>query len=49
MLEKDGDAAFGAVALDPLTTAVLPLSKIREMFKEMWEAEGELGAYFNDE
>ena len=44
MLEKDGDAAFGAVALDPLTTAVLPLSKIREMFKEMSEAEGGVAA-----
>lgn len=47
MLEKDRDAAFGTVALDPLATAVLPLSKIREMFKEMWEAEGDLVPYFH--
>jgi alpha-galactosidase len=45
VLERDREAAFHAVALDPLTAAVLPLHKIREMFEEMWAAEGPLLAY----
>ncbi len=40
-VEHDKEAAFQAVALDPLTAAVLPLDKIRDMFDEMWEAEKE--------
>ncbi|MBD3242776.1 MAG: alpha-galactosidase [Chitinivibrionales bacterium] len=47
-LEKDRDAAFYAVALDPLTAAVLPLHRIREMFDEMWQAEGELLRWFDE-
>ena len=39
VLEKDPEAAFHACCLDPLTAAVLPLSKIRAMFEELWEAE----------
>ncbi|MCD6285224.1 MAG: alpha-glucosidase/alpha-galactosidase, partial [Anaerolineae bacterium] len=38
VLEKDREAAFWACAVDPLTSAVLPLHKIREMFDELWEA-----------
>ena len=43
---RDRQAAFQAVAVDPLTAAVLPLHRIREMFDEMWEAERELLGYF---
>ena len=46
VLDGDREAAFHAVALDPLTSAVLSLSEIREMFDEMWTAHGaELAAY----
>jgi len=47
-MEKDREAAFHACALDPLTASVLSLSEIREMFQELWEAEGKLLDYFND-
>jgi len=43
---RSRQAAFQAVALDPLTAGVLPLHRIREMFDEMWEAERDLLAYF---
>jgi alpha-galactosidase len=46
VLERDRDAAFHAVAVDPLTAAVLDLDGIREMFEELWEAEGDLLDYF---
>jgi alpha-galactosidase len=46
ILDGDREAAFHAIALDPLTSAVLSLSEIREMFDEMWTAHGtELAAY----
>ncbi|MCZ6538552.1 MAG: alpha-galactosidase [Chloroflexi bacterium] len=46
ILDGDREAAFHAVALDPLTSAVLSLAEIREMFDEMWTAHGtELAAY----
>jgi len=45
---KNRQAAFQAVALDPLTAGVLPLHRIREMFDEMWEAEKDLLAYFDE-
>ena len=46
ILDGDREAAFYAIALDPLTSAVLSLSEIREMFDEMWTAHGtELAAY----
>lgn len=48
VVSRDREAAFHAVALDPLTASVLPLHKIRRMFDEMWAAEGELLAYFDD-
>jgi alpha-galactosidase len=46
-LERDREAAFHAVALDPLTAAVLPLDGIRAMFEEMWEAESHLLTHFD--
>jgi len=46
VLNRDREAAFHALALDPLTSAVLPLHKIREMFEEMWAAERHLLKYF---
>ena len=46
ILESSCEAALHAVMLDPLTAAVLPLSKIEEMFDEMWTSHGEqLAAY----
>ncbi|MDA1278960.1 MAG: alpha-galactosidase [Chloroflexi bacterium] len=46
ILDGDREAAFHAIALDPLTSAVLSLSEIREMFDEMWMAHGtELASY----
>jgi alpha-galactosidase len=48
VLDRDREAAFYAVALDPLTAAVLPLPRIREMFEELWAAEGDRLAYFED-
>lgn len=47
-LQRDREAAFHAVALDPLTAAVLPLPKIRAMFEEMWAAEGDRLRYFDE-
>jgi alpha-galactosidase len=46
VLNRDREAAFHAVALDPLTASVLTLESIREMFDELWQAEGELLDYF---
>lgn len=46
-VNRDREAAFHACAVDPLTAAVLPLHRIREMFDEMWAAEGELLAYYD--
>ena len=46
-LERDREAAFHACALDPLTAAVVPLPRIREMFEELWAAEGDRLAYFD--
>jgi alpha-galactosidase len=47
VLERDRELAYHAVALCPLTAALLPLPKIRRMFDEIWEAEGELLAWFD--
>ncbi|OGV63705.1 MAG: hypothetical protein A3K19_17075 [Lentisphaerae bacterium RIFOXYB12_FULL_65_16] len=46
VLERDLDAAFHAVALDPATAAVLSLKQIRKMFDEMCAAEGDLLAAY---
>jgi len=46
ILDGDREAAFHAIALDPLTSAVLSLGEIRDMFDEMWTAHGtELAGY----
>jgi alpha-galactosidase len=45
-IDRDRDAAFHACALDPLTRSVCSLDQIRAMFEELWEAEGDLLAYF---
>jgi alpha-galactosidase len=47
VLDRDREAAFHAVALDPLTASVASLPRIREMFEEMWQAEGDLLSHFN--
>jgi alpha-galactosidase len=47
-LDRDREAVFHAVALDPLTAAVLPLHQIREMFEELWAAEGDRLSYFGE-
>ena len=47
VLDRDREAAFHACALDPLTAAVVPLPQIRQMFEELWTAEGERLAYFD--
>jgi alpha-galactosidase len=48
VLDRDREAAFHAVALDPLTAAVLPLHETRKMFEELWQAEGDLLGHFED-
>jgi alpha-galactosidase len=48
VLERDREAAFHAVALDPLTAATVGLDDIRTMFEEMWEAEGDLLSWMNE-
>ena len=48
VLDRNRDAAFHAVALDPLTASCLSLAKIREMFEEMWQAERGLLGYFEE-
>ena len=46
ILERDREAAFHALALDPSVGAVLTLKQARRMFDEMWEAEGALLDYY---
>ena len=41
VLERSKDAARHAVMLDPLTSAVLSLDEIDEMFEAMWDAHGD--------
>ncbi len=45
-MARDKEAAFHAVALDPLTAATTSLPRMREMFEELWAAEGELLDYY---
>ena len=47
VLDRDREAAFHAICLDPLTASVMPLHKIREMFEEMWDAEKDLLKHFD--
>jgi alpha-galactosidase len=39
--DLDRESAFHAIALDPLTAANLSLGEIRQMFDEMWTANGD--------
>ncbi len=41
VLEKSKDAARHALMLDPLTSAVLSLDEIDDMFEAMWDAHGD--------
>ncbi|NLX42313.1 MAG: alpha-glucosidase/alpha-galactosidase, partial [Chloroflexi bacterium] len=41
LLEKNREYIYQAIQLDPLTAAVLPLAKIREMVDEMFAADAE--------
>ena len=41
ILDDDRDAVHMAIALDPLTSAILPLDKIHDMVEEMFEAEAQ--------
>ena len=45
--KRDKEAAFHAVAMDPLTAAVIDLDDIRRMFNEMWESQKHLLKYFD--
>jgi len=45
-LNRDKEAAFHAVAMDPLTMSVADLDDIRRMFDEMWEAQKHLLKHF---
>jgi alpha-galactosidase len=47
VMEKDREAAFHAVCLDPLASAVLSLPRLRELFDEMWAAEQPWLAHFD--
>ncbi len=48
VLGQDREAAFHALVLDPLTAAVCSPAEIRAMFEEMWEAEREDLATFEE-
>ena len=48
ILERDLKKAYYAVALDPLTSAILTLGEIKSMFDEMVEAEREWLADYVD-
>ncbi|MEE2752712.1 MAG: alpha-galactosidase [Candidatus Latescibacterota bacterium] len=48
VLRREKEAAFHACALDPLTAATVSLPDIRKMFEELWKAEGDLLAYFDE-
>jgi alpha-galactosidase len=48
VLEQDRGAAFHALMLDPLAAAVCSPAEIRAMFEEMWEAEREDLAVFEE-
>ncbi|MDX1932444.1 MAG: alpha-galactosidase [Capsulimonadales bacterium] len=44
--ERNREYAYHAVLLDPLARAVCSLDRLRVMFDELWDAEGDLLAYF---
>lgn len=47
VLEKDKEAAYHALLLDPLTMSSLPFREIRKLFEEMWEADRHLLEYWD--
>ncbi len=47
VLDRDREAAFHACALDPLTSSVIPLDRLRAMFDELWDAEKDLLRWFD--
>lgn len=46
--ERDREAAFQALALDPCVGATMTLKQTRRMFKELWRAEGDLLAHYGN-
>jgi alpha-galactosidase len=48
VLERDREAAYHALAVDPLTAASLGLDEIRELFEAMWQANAAFLRYFDD-
>lgn len=46
VLTRNREAAYQAVALDPLTASVLTLPRIREMFNALWDADKAFLGYF---
>jgi len=47
VLERNPEAAFQALLLDPITAAALSIDKARAMFEEMWEAGEDLLGYYD--
>ncbi len=47
VLDRDRDAAYHACLLDPLTKSVCTLDQTRQLFDELWDAEGDLLAHFH--
>lgn len=46
ILDRDREAAYHALMLDPVTSDVLSLEEGRKLFEEMWEAEGDLLGWY---
>ncbi len=46
ILDRDREAAFHALLLDPITAAACSMDQIRGMFEEMWAAEASLLDYY---
>ena len=46
VLERDREAAYHALLLDPITAAACSMDQARDLFEEMWAAEGDLMAYY---
>ncbi len=49
IIERDKDAAFHALLLDPITARACSLAEARKMFDELWEAEGDLLGYYEQQ
>ncbi len=46
IFDRDREAAYHALLLDPITSEALSLRQGRELFEEMWKAEGDLLAWY---